>query len=60
MMNKLDFEDQLDQIRVAHYERTKGMTASEVIDDINRQGKEIAQKYGIVITKTPVTKRVSN
>jgi len=52
MMNSYTFEDQLDQIRVDMYERMKKLSASETVNVLNRRGKEVAEKYGIAITKT--------
>ena len=46
-----NFEKQLDEIRIALYEETKGMTPAERVKKINENGKRIADKYGITITK---------
>ena len=55
-----DFEDQLDQIRVDMYERMKKLSAPEAVDALNRQGKEVAEMYGITITKVaPVSQRAA-
>ena len=51
MANKSDFEDQLDQIRVNMYERTKKLSSREAADALNQQGREVAEKYGIIVTK---------
>ena len=50
-----NFEKQLDDIRIALYEETKGMTSAERVRAINENGKRIAEKYGITITKAPET-----
>ena len=60
MTNNNNFEDQLDQIRVDMYERMKKLSASEAVDVLNRQGKEVAEKYGIAVTKaTPAPQRAT-
>ena len=51
MADKSDFEDQLDQIRVNMYERTKKLSSREAADALNRQGREVAEKFGIIVTK---------
>ena len=51
MADQPNFEDQLDQIRMDMYERLKKLSAPEAVDALNRQGKEVAEKYGIAVTK---------
>jgi hypothetical protein len=49
MMN--NFENQLDEIRVSLYEQTKNMSSAEIVEATNKNGKKIAEQFGIVITK---------
>jgi hypothetical protein len=51
---KNDFENQLDAIRVALYEKTKGMSNAAVVDQTNANGKRIAEKYGITLIKSDI------
>jgi hypothetical protein len=40
-------EDELNAIRMRHYEQTKGMTTGEYVAYMNRRGEEILKPYGI-------------
>ena len=46
----IDFENQLDIIRVDLYERTKGMTNDEAANVTNTNARKIAEQYGIKLT----------
>lgn len=47
-----NFENQLDEIRIELYERTKNMKKEDAVAVINMNGKKIAEKYGITVVKT--------
>jgi len=42
-------EQEINQIRLGIYEETKGMTAEERVDRINKIGKTAAEKHGFKI-----------
>jgi transposase len=46
-----NFEDQLDEIRIKIYEKTKGMSKDEIIKSVNSSAQTIADRYGIHIIK---------
>ena len=45
----IDFENQLDSIRIILYEETKNMDAVEIINNVNSHAQKIAQEFGIKI-----------
>jgi hypothetical protein len=54
MKNPIDFEDELDAIRVAIYEEIKDMTPAEEVAYINEQGASAAKDFNIrVIAAAP-------
>jgi maleate cis-trans isomerase len=48
MMNE-NYEDQLDDIRIAIYEQTKNMSSQERADYFNERGVSIAKQFGLQI-----------
>jgi hypothetical protein len=48
----LDFETQLDKIRIKLYEQTKDLHKKDVIKSVNTDAEKIATKYGIKIIST--------
>ena len=49
---KNDFERQLDEIRIDLYERTKDLTNGETVHITNENAKKIAERHGIILTKS--------
>ena len=43
----IDFENQLDEIRVKLYEETKNMDKADIISTVNFHAKKIAQEFGM-------------
>jgi hypothetical protein len=50
-MKMNDFESWLNSIRVEMHENRKGLTDQECVDASNENGKKIAEKYKIKVTK---------
>jgi len=46
-----DFENQIDDIRVSIYERTKDLANVEAATSTNDNARRIAEQYGIKIVK---------
>jgi hypothetical protein len=54
-MKKIDYEDELDAIRVALYEEIKDMSPSEVTAYFNAKVKPVEREFNIrVLTETEV------
>ena len=47
MMNNNSVEDELDAIRIRHYEQTKDMTREERVAYVNSRAEQILKPYGI-------------
>ena len=47
MMNSNPIEDELDVIRIRHYEQTKNMTTEERVAYENNKAEQILKPYGI-------------
>ena len=47
MMNSNPVEDELDAIRIRHYEQTKDMTTDEYVVYVNNRTEQILKPYGI-------------
>ena len=43
----IDFENQLDEIRIKLYEETKNMEKIDIICTVNSHAQKIAQEFGI-------------
>jgi hypothetical protein len=48
----IDFESQLDEIRVKLYEQTKNLPKEEIIKAVNADAEKIAVKHGFPLVKT--------
>ena len=46
-MNSNPIEDELDAIRIRHYEQTKDMTIEESVAYVNSKAEQILKPYGI-------------
>ena len=46
-MNSNPVEDELDAIRIRHYEQTKDMTTDEYVAYVNNRTEQILKPYGI-------------
>ncbi|MDR1700191.1 MAG: hypothetical protein LBR68_03275 [Lachnoclostridium sp.] len=46
-----NYENQLDEIRLQLFEKTKGMEQNEIITLVNAHARKIAQEFGISMTK---------
>ena len=49
--NMIDFEKQLDEIRIKLYEETKNMDKADIINSVNSHAQKIAQEFGINVKK---------
>ena len=47
-----NFLNWLDEVRVGLYEKTKTLKPEEAVVSINENGKKIADKYGINVSKS--------
>jgi hypothetical protein len=47
MMNNNSIEDELDAIRIKHYEQTKEMTSEERVAYVNNKAEQILKPYGV-------------
>jgi hypothetical protein len=47
MMNNNPVGDELDAIRIRHYEQTKDMTTEEYVAYVNGRAEQILKPYGI-------------
>ena len=45
----IDFESQLDDIRIKLYEETKTMEKLDIINIVNSHAHKIAEKFGITV-----------
>ena len=45
----IDFENQLDNIRIELYEETKNLDKVDIINSVNSHAQKIAQEFGIRI-----------
>ena len=51
--NMINFENQLDDIRIKLYEETKDLDKFNIISTVNSHARKIAQEFGIkIIDKT--------
>lgn len=58
MMKTYDrFEDELDDIRVALYEKTKHMSDREFTEHIRSESRKIAAEYGLNLTRADLSSR---
>ena len=48
------FEDELDNIRIELYEKTKEMDKTKIISSVNSHAQKIAEEFGIII-KSEIT-----
>jgi hypothetical protein len=55
-MKDRQIEDELDAIRIRHYERTKNMTPEEEVDYVNNKAAEILKPYGIRPISMPIVR----
>ena len=46
-MNNYQIEDELDAIRIRHYEQTQNMTTDERVAYENKKAEQILKPYGI-------------
>jgi len=46
-MNSNPVEDELDAIRIRHYEQTKDMTTEERVAYVNNKAEQILKPYGV-------------
>ena len=51
-------EDEIDEIRLRIYERTKHMTHSERTEYYRKSGEATAKKYGFKLINNPIEKKV--
>ena len=51
-------QDEIDEIRLRIYERTKNMTPSEITEYYRKSGEATAKKYGFKIYNNPVEMKV--
>jgi hypothetical protein len=54
--NMSNLEDELDAIRIRHYERTKDMTPEEEVAYVNSEARRILKPYGITPVSMPVVR----
>jgi hypothetical protein len=47
MMSSNPIEDELDAIRIRHYEQTKDMTTEEYVTYVNSRAEQILKPYGL-------------
>jgi hypothetical protein len=55
-MTENNFEDELDAIRIKHYELTKNMTPEEEAAYVNGRAAEILKPYGIYPVSLPIAR----
>jgi len=60
MMSGNPIEDELDAIRIKHYERTKDMTPEERIAYVNNKAEQILKPYGIKPVYMDITRTAVN
>jgi len=49
---KLNFEDQLDEIRVKLYEQSKDLSREDFVKGINARGRAIAEQYNMTVIRS--------
>ena len=47
--NMIDFENQLDEIRIKLYEETKNMDRTDIICTVNSHAQKVAEEFGIKV-----------
>jgi hypothetical protein len=55
-MRDNQIEDELDAIRLRHYELTKDMTSEERVAYVNNEARRILEPYGICPVAMPVVR----
>jgi hypothetical protein len=55
-MRDSKIEDELDAIRIRHYERTKNMTPEEEVAYVNGEARRILASYGIRPVHMPIVR----
>jgi hypothetical protein len=55
-MRDNQIENELDAIRLKHYERTKNMTAEEEVTYVNSEARRILKPYGITPVSMPIVR----
>ena len=53
-------EDEIDKIRLAHYEETKHLSDEEFVKKINDEARQLAKEYGFTIIRAPLKRKAAS